>query len=47
MKTANPTKTIGDPSDFGAAAAFLASGQARFITGQNLLIDGGSYRGLL
>jgi 3-oxoacyl-[acyl-carrier protein] reductase len=47
MKTANPTKTIGDPSDFGAAAAFLASMQARFITGQNLLIDGGSYGGLL
>jgi 3-oxoacyl-[acyl-carrier protein] reductase len=47
MKTANPTHTIGDPSDFGAAAAFLASVQARFITGQNLLIDGGSYGGLL
>jgi 3-oxoacyl-[acyl-carrier protein] reductase len=47
MMSANPSKTIGDPSDFGAAAAFLASVQARYITGQNLLIDGGDYRGLL
>ncbi|MGA6924476.1 MAG: SDR family oxidoreductase, partial [Desulfosarcina sp.] len=47
MMAANPTQTIGDPSDFGAAAAFLASTQARYITGQNLLVDGGNYRGLL
>jgi 3-oxoacyl-[acyl-carrier protein] reductase len=47
MKSANPSGTIGDPSDFGAAAAFLASTQARYITGQNLLVDGGNYRGLL
>jgi 3-oxoacyl-[acyl-carrier protein] reductase len=42
-----PSKTIGDPSDFGAAAAFLSGIQARYITGQNLLIDGGKYSGLL
>ena len=47
MMTANPTHSLGDPSDFGAAAAFLASRQARFITGMNLLVDGGNYRGLL
>ena len=47
MMSANPSNTIGDPSDFGAAAAFLASVQARYITGQNLLVDGGNYRGLL
>ncbi len=47
MMAANPTQTIGDPSDFGAAAAFLASNQAKYITGQNLLLDGGSYGGLL
>ncbi len=47
MMTANPSNTIGDPSDFGAAAAFLASAQARYITGQNLLVDGGNYSGLL
>lgn len=42
-----PCRRIGDPADFGAAAAFLASEQANYITGQNLLIDGGSYGGLL
>ena len=47
MMSANPSNTIGDPSDFGAAAAFLASAQARYITGQNLLVDGGNYKGLL
>lgn len=47
MTNANPSHTIGDPLDFGAAAAFLASAQARYITGQNLLADGGNYRGLL
>ncbi len=47
MKAAIPCQKFGDPADFGAAAAFLASEQARYITGQNLLIDGGSYGGLL
>ena len=47
MRAANPTQTIGDPSDFGAAAAFLASVQANYITGQSLLFDGGIYKGLL
>lgn len=47
MMSANPSNTIGESSDFGAAAAFLASVQAQYITGQNLLLDGGNYRGLL
>ena len=47
MVTSVPSGTIGTPADFGAAAAFLASQQARYITGQNLLIDGGKYTGLL
>ena len=47
MMSANPSNTIGDPSDFGAAAAFLAGVQARYITGQNLLVDGGNYKGLI
>lgn len=47
MMAAVPCKTIGDPFDFGAAAAFLASVPARYITGHNLLVDGGSYGGLL
>ena len=47
MMDSIPCKTIGDPADFGAAAAFLAGTRARYITGQNLLIDGGKYGGLL
>ena len=42
-----PTGSIGDPDDFGAAAAFLCSRQASFITGTSLLVDGGAARGLL
>ena len=47
LHDAVPCKTIGDPNDFGAAAAFLAGVQARYITGQSLLVDGGKYGGLL
>ena len=47
MMSANPSHTIGVPSDFGAAAACLDSVQARYITGQNILVDGGNYHGLL
>jgi len=42
-----PCNRMGDPSDFGAAAAFLSSVHARYITGQNILVDGGSYKGVL
>jgi 3-oxoacyl-[acyl-carrier protein] reductase len=47
MMNENPSRSIGEPSDFGAAAAFLAGEQARYITGQSLLVDGGRYTGLL
>jgi 3-oxoacyl-[acyl-carrier protein] reductase len=40
-----PAKRFGDPAEFGAAAAFLCSAQAGYITGQNLLIDGGLFPG--
>ena len=41
----NPAKRYGRAEEFGALCAFLCSAQAGFITGQNLLIDGGSYPG--
>jgi len=44
---ANPTRRFGRPEEFGAACAFLCSAQASYITGQNLLIDGGAFPGLL
>ncbi len=36
-----PMGRAGSPEEFGAACAFLCSRQAAYITGQNLLIDGG------
>ncbi|MFL6835348.1 MAG: SDR family oxidoreductase [Xanthobacteraceae bacterium] len=42
---ANPAKRFGRPAELGAYCAFLCSQHAGFITGQNLLIDGGSYPG--
>jgi len=36
---------FGEPSELGEYCAFLCSVQASFITGQNLLIDGGKYPG--
>jgi len=41
----NPSGRFGQPDEFGAACAFLCSDKAGFITGQNLLMDGGAYRG--
>jgi 3-oxoacyl-[acyl-carrier protein] reductase len=39
-------KRMGRPEEFGAACAFLCSEQASYISGQNLQLDGGSYRGV-
>ena len=36
-----PLGRLGAPEDIGAAAAFLASGDAAWITGQTLIVDGG------
>lgn len=41
MRAAIPTHELGAPEDIGYAACFLASPQARYITGQTLVIDGG------
>ena len=37
-----PAGTYGTAGDFGATCAFLCSQQARFIVGQNILLDGGA-----
>src|SRR5947208_3268046 len=42
---ANPSGRFGTAEEFGDACAFLCSAQAGFITGQNLLLDGGAYPG--
>jgi 3-oxoacyl-[acyl-carrier protein] reductase len=36
-----PAGRAGLPEEFGAACAFLCSASAGYITGQNLLLDGG------
>ncbi|THD61803.1 MAG: SDR family oxidoreductase [Phenylobacterium sp.] len=42
----NPTGRVGDPKEFGAICAVLCSVHAGYITGQNLLMDGGAFPGL-
>jgi 3-oxoacyl-[acyl-carrier protein] reductase len=45
IRAASPTQRFGHPDEFGATYAFLCSAQAGYITGQNILIDGGAYPG--
>lgn len=42
-----PAGRYGEPAEFGDACAYLCSAQAGFITGQNLVLDGGIYPGTL
>ncbi len=42
-----PALRFGIPDEFGAACAFLCSAHAGYITGQNLLIDGGAFPGVM
>ena len=42
-----PAQRYGNTDEFGATVAFLCSAHAGYITGQNLLIDGGGYPGPL
>lgn len=41
----NPVKRVGFPEDIAAAAAFLCSDEASYITGQTLYVDGGAKLG--
>ena len=43
----NPAGRFGDPAEFGEACAFLCAAQAGYITGQNILLDGGAFPGTL
>ena len=40
-----PAQRFGTPAEFGALCAFVCSQQAGYLTGQNLLLDGGAYPG--
>ncbi|MGN9807522.1 SDR family oxidoreductase [Micromonospora sp. L32] len=41
-----PLRRIGDPAEFGRAAAFLLSPAASYVTGVTVPVDGGALRGL-
>ncbi len=41
----NPAKRFGTTAEFGAFCAFLCSQHASYMTGQNILLDGGAYPG--
>ncbi|GGC85078.1 SDR family oxidoreductase [Undibacterium terreum] len=41
----NPAGRFGTAEEFGATCAFLCSRHAAFMTGQNVLLDGGAYPG--
>jgi len=45
QQAAIPAGRFGTPEEFGAICAFLCSAQAGYITGQNILADGGAYPG--
>jgi 3-oxoacyl-[acyl-carrier protein] reductase len=40
-----PAQRFGNADEFGAVCAFLCSAQAGYLTGQNILLDGGAYPG--
>ena len=45
-ESTNSAKRFGTPEEFAALCAFLSSSSAGFLTGQNILIDGGGYPGV-
>lgn len=42
-----PLRRVAEPQEFGDVVTFLASERAGYITGQSILVDGGTARGLL
>jgi 3-oxoacyl-[acyl-carrier protein] reductase len=45
-ETEIPMRRLGEPGELAALAAFLASEQAAYVTGQSIAVDGGWIRGL-
>ncbi|NNC37663.1 MAG: SDR family oxidoreductase [Hyphomonadaceae bacterium] len=45
IKTGLAAGRLGQPEEFGDACAYLCAAQSGYICGQNLMLDGGNYRG--
>lgn len=43
----HPVGRVGEPEDIGRAVVFLCSGEAGFISGQNIIVDGGMTRKMI
>lgn len=43
VRTSVPMGYVGEPDDVAGVVAFLASDDARYVTGQSILIDGGRW----
>jgi 3-oxoacyl-[acyl-carrier protein] reductase len=43
----NPAHRFGTAAEFGAFCAFICSAHAGYLTGQNILLDGGAFPGTL
>ncbi len=46
-EAANPAGRVGDADEFGAMCAFLCSDHVGFMSGQQIMMDGGSYSGTM
>jgi 3-oxoacyl-[acyl-carrier protein] reductase len=42
-----PAGRFGQPDEFGSVCAFLCSAHAGYLTGQNIVLDGGAFPGML
>jgi 3-oxoacyl-[acyl-carrier protein] reductase len=42
-----PAGRFGDPNEFGSVCAFLCSRHAGYLTGQNIVVDGGAFPGIV
>jgi 3-oxoacyl-[acyl-carrier protein] reductase len=47
MRARIPAGRFGTSEEFGHACAFLCSAKSGFITGQNLVLDGGAFPGTM
>jgi 3alpha(or 20beta)-hydroxysteroid dehydrogenase len=44
--TENPFRRLGTPEEVADVVAFIASERSSFVTGANILVDGGATSGL-